>query len=313
MTTRPDALCSCWCLSDSRRGRPATPSPAARSTAPSPATRPFAALDRGAPPPGPAAVAALLTDAPPEGSPQRERWERTLDAVCAQRDCAASGLYWYTDLDLARAKARRAGKPILSLRLLGHLDEDVWCANSRFFRTVSTRIPGVRELRDRFVLHWASERPVPRLSIDFGDGRRLEGTITGNSVHYVLDSRGRVVDAPGSTGRGCSWIGCRPPRRGQGAGPDRRLRLREGPRRVPRRPSRRHHRAAGQRTGRSRRASCPGHGGSRRPPAKRQPGLRPSRRSRFRSSPRCRLVIAPLSSPVSTGRRLPPATWTTGD
>jgi hypothetical protein len=28
-----------------------------------------------------------------------------------------------------------------------------------------------------------------------GDGRRLERTITGNSAHYVLDSRGRVVDA----------------------------------------------------------------------------------------------------------------------
>ena len=44
---------------------------------------------------------------------------------------------------------------------------------------------------------------MPRLSIDFGDGRRLEGTITGNSVHYVLDSRGRLVDAlPGLYGPG---------------------------------------------------------------------------------------------------------------
>jgi hypothetical protein len=36
---------------------------------------------------------------------------------------------------------------------------------------------------------------VPRVTIDMGDGRKLQGTITGNSIHYVLDSRGRVVDA----------------------------------------------------------------------------------------------------------------------
>jgi hypothetical protein len=36
-----------------------------------------------------------------------------------------------------------------------------------------------------------------------GDGRVLEGTVTGNSIHYVLDARGRVVDAlPGLYGPG---------------------------------------------------------------------------------------------------------------
>jgi hypothetical protein len=60
-----------------------------------------------------------------------------------------------------------------------------------------------RVLRERFVLHWASERPVPVVSIDMGDGRVLEGTVTGNSIHYVLDARGRVVDAlPGLYGPG---------------------------------------------------------------------------------------------------------------
>jgi hypothetical protein len=46
-----------------------------------------------------------------------------------------------------------------------------------------------------FVLLWTSERPVPKVSIDFGDGRKLERTITGNAVHYVLDSHGRPIDA----------------------------------------------------------------------------------------------------------------------
>src|SRR6266498_771876 len=65
-------------------------------------------------------------------------WERlraALDAVGRQRDCYASQLYWYTDLEQAKAAAKAAGKPILSLRLLGGLDEEFSCANSRFFRT----------------------------------------------------------------------------------------------------------------------------------------------------------------------------------
>lgn len=33
------------------------------------------------------------------------------------------------------------------------------------------------------------------ITIDFGDGRRLTRTITGNSVHFVLDAEGRPVDA----------------------------------------------------------------------------------------------------------------------
>ncbi len=49
-------------------------------------------------------------------------------------------------------------------------------------------------LRGNYILHWSSERPVPRITIDFGDGRTIERTITGNSAHYVLDAQGRVVD-----------------------------------------------------------------------------------------------------------------------
>jgi len=44
-------------------------------------------------------------------------------------------------------------------------------------------------------------RPVPRITVDFGDGRRIERTITGNSIHYVLNAKGQVVDAlPGLYG-----------------------------------------------------------------------------------------------------------------
>lgn len=119
-----------------------------------------------------------------------------LDRVGGQYDNFASGLYWYTDLEQAKAAARATGRPILSLRLLGHLDEDLSCANSRFFRTTLYPSAQVNQLlKDRFILHWESVRPAPKVTIDFGDGRRLIRTITGNSIHYVLDADGNIVDA----------------------------------------------------------------------------------------------------------------------
>jgi hypothetical protein len=39
------------------------------------------------------------------------------------------------------------------------------------------------------------------VTIDFGDGRKIERTLTGNSIHYVLDDDGRPIDAiPGLYG-----------------------------------------------------------------------------------------------------------------
>lgn len=125
-----------------------------------------------------------------------------LDGVSQQKDSYLSGLYWYTDLAAAKKAATNAGKPILSLRLLGKLTDELSCANSRFFRTVLYSNATVAQvLRDRFILHWESVRPVPLITIDFGDGRKLQRTITGNSIHYVLDSEGRLLDAlPGLYG-----------------------------------------------------------------------------------------------------------------
>jgi hypothetical protein len=119
-----------------------------------------------------------------------------LDEICAQKDAHTSRLYWFTELPAAIAEARRTGRPILSLRLLGRLDEELSCANSRFFRKLLYPDPQINQvLRRDFVLHWESVRPVPKVTIDFGDGRRIERTLTGNSVHLVLDSHGRPVDA----------------------------------------------------------------------------------------------------------------------
>ncbi len=96
------------------------------------------------------------------------------------------GLFWYTDLDAAKAAARAAGKPILSLRLLGRLD-DSNDGDGRFFRTVLYQDREIHQiLRDRYILHWRSVRPVPRTTAGSGAGY--------NSIHYILDSRGRLLE-----------------------------------------------------------------------------------------------------------------------
>jgi hypothetical protein len=131
--------------------------------------------------------------------PQDRAWQeavQVIDGVAAQRDAWASRLFWYTDLEQAKAAAASQGKPILSLRLLGTLDTELSCANSRFFRTTLYPDPRVNTLlREKFILHWSSERPVPVVTVDYGDGRTMKRTVTGNSIHYVLDESGRPIDA----------------------------------------------------------------------------------------------------------------------
>ena len=134
-----------------------------------------------------------------------EKWQRianALDTVAQQKNSYIAGLYWHTDLEEAKNASAAANKPILSLRLLGKLTDEFSCANSRFFRTVLYSNADVSEyLKEHYVLHWRSVRPVPKVTIDYGDGRKLERTLTGNSIHYILDSEGRPIDAlPGLYG-----------------------------------------------------------------------------------------------------------------
>lgn len=128
-----------------------------------------------------------------------DNWKRianAIDSVAMQKDAYSSHLYWYTDLDEAKRIAAKQHKPILTLRLLGNLNEEFSCANSRLFRAVLYPNAEISQyLRDNYVLHWRSIRPAPRITIDFGDGRKIERTITGNSIHYILDPDGEVIDA----------------------------------------------------------------------------------------------------------------------
>lgn len=145
---------------------------------------------------GPAGLDALLASydaAPPAARPALAA---DIDAVAAQRYATVSRLYWYTDLDQAERAAHALHRPILALRLLGDLRDDLSCANSRLFRaTLYANAELSAYLRAHYVLYWSSERPVPKVTIDFGDGRRIVRTTTGNSIHYVLDEDGRVLDA----------------------------------------------------------------------------------------------------------------------
>jgi hypothetical protein len=148
------------------------------------------------PPSGPAKLAALLVkyDATAPGS-ERDQLADEIDHVAGQRYATVSRLYWYQNLEDAQTAARAQHRPILHLRMLGRLDEDLSCANSRFFRaTLYANTETSKFLRDNFVLYWSSERPVPRVTIDLGDGRKIVRTTTGNSAHYVMDDRGHVLD-----------------------------------------------------------------------------------------------------------------------
>src|SRR5690606_33042724 len=74
-----------------------------------------------------------------------------IDRMAGQVGALQSRLFWYTDLDEAITAARAANKPILSLRLLGRLDEELSCANSRFFRKMLYVDPAInQQLRERF-------------------------------------------------------------------------------------------------------------------------------------------------------------------
>jgi hypothetical protein len=133
-------------------------------------------------------------DREPDG-PARDALAARIDAAAHQKYATVSRLYWHTDLEAAKTAARTQGRPILHLRMLGRLDEELSCANSRLFRaTLYANRDVSRFLRERFVLYWSSERPVPRVTIDYGDGRKLERTTTGNSAHYILDASGHVLD-----------------------------------------------------------------------------------------------------------------------
>lgn len=145
---------------------------------------------------GPAGLDALLArwDRLAAG-PERDALAAEIDQVAQQRYATTSRMYWYTDLATATAAAQQRHVPILELRLLGRLDEELSCANSRLFRaTLYANTEVSKFLREHFVLYWSTERPVPKVTIEFGDGRTIHTTAVGNSAHFIRDEHGAIVD-----------------------------------------------------------------------------------------------------------------------
>lgn len=125
-----------------------------------------------------------------------ERLDHLIDKVAGQKFASRSRLFWHTSLSDAKREATRTGRPIVSLRMLGRLDEDLSCANSRFFRTTLYPDPTIAtQLRDGFVLHWQPVCDVPLVTIDFGNGRVLRQPLMGNSAHLILNPDGQPIDA----------------------------------------------------------------------------------------------------------------------
>lgn len=162
--------------------------------APAPAPNPAAAK----PARSPERLQQLLAqyDAAQLDDAKRVQLELAVDAEAGQRYATVSRLFWYTDIDAAKAAAKATRKPILSLRMLGELTNDLSCANSRFFRTALYADPVVSAyLRSHYILHWSTERAIPTVTIDMGDGRKIVRTTTGNGAHYILDDNGTPIDA----------------------------------------------------------------------------------------------------------------------
>jgi hypothetical protein len=141
---------------------------------------------------GPAGLDALIAEhqavlAKGTTDPMWPRVTQAMDRVAAQKDAYASRLFWYTDLEQAKAAARSSGKPILSLHLAGRLDR----TQGRLY--ADPKVSAL--LRERFVLHWESAEPAPKVTLDLGAGKSIERPTNGNNVHYVLDADGRPVDA----------------------------------------------------------------------------------------------------------------------
>jgi hypothetical protein len=136
----------------------------------------------------------LRYDREPDGA-VKDALAARIDAIAHQKYSTVSRLYWHVDFASATAAARQQRRPILHLRMLGSLEQDLSCANSRLFRATLYANQDLSQfLREQFVLYWSSERPVPRVTIDYGDGRTLQRTTAGNSAHYVLDEDGNVLD-----------------------------------------------------------------------------------------------------------------------
>ena len=114
----------------------------------------------------------------------------------AARTTQVNGVAWRNSLADAQAEARRTGKPILLLSMFGKIDEAMPCANARTLRATLFKDPEFRAFVEKEAIPaWEMVRPVPRVTIDFGNGKQLVRTVRGNAVMYLVSPEGKVFDA----------------------------------------------------------------------------------------------------------------------
>jgi hypothetical protein len=112
------------------------------------------------------------------------------------RKTTVNGIGWYNSFSDALADAKQTNRPILLFSMFGRIDEELPCANARTLRATLFKDPEFKKLlTDDVVPAWEMVREVPKIQIDFGDGKKLTRTVRGNAVMYLCNSDGKVVDA----------------------------------------------------------------------------------------------------------------------
>ena len=112
------------------------------------------------------------------------------------RKTTENGIGWYNTVPDALGEAKQTHKPILLLSMFGHLDEEMPCANARTLRATLFKDPEFKKLVSEEVIPaWEMVREVPKINIDFGDGKKITRTVRGNAVMYLCNPDGKVVDA----------------------------------------------------------------------------------------------------------------------
>ncbi|RYG23865.1 hypothetical protein EON82_12665 [bacterium] len=107
-----------------------------------------------------------------------------------------NGTAWRNSLADALKESKRTGKPVLYLSMFGKLDEEMPCANARTLRATLFKDPEFSKfVQNEAIPAWEMVRPVPHVTIDFGDGKNVVRTVRGNAVMYLVNSDGKVFDA----------------------------------------------------------------------------------------------------------------------
>jgi len=90
----------------------------------------------------------------------------------------------YTDFAEAKAAARASANQFSRCACWEKLNEELGARTVASSAPFFIRMPHLKNAARRFYSLLAVRTPCARVTIDFGDGRKLERTLTGNSTHF---------------------------------------------------------------------------------------------------------------------------------